>query len=208
MKLIAVLVFALISSISYASQKAITDTGDEVILYDDGTWEFADKSKLKTDSIIINPNEFIKAKDSTFQLKSTITSFAFWINPKIWSFTKSTNNEAAEYEFQLKKGDLWGMSISEGVPMPIESLASIAFENAKAAAPDAKVIKQEYRTVNGTKVLYMEMQGTLQGIRFTYLGYYYSDDSGSTQFLAYTGTNLIDKYKSEINDFLNGFSVQ
>ena len=54
----------------------------------------------------------------------------------------------------------------------------------------------------------MEMKGTLQGIKFMYLGYYYSDDSGSTQFLAYTGSSLVGKYKSEINDFLNGFVVQ
>jgi len=208
MKLVITIFIIIISSISYASQKAITDTGEEIILYDDGTWEYSDKSNQSKNEILTNENTFLKPESSNFLLKSTRTKSAYWIASDKWNFKKATNNAEAEYEFQLKGGDLYGLSISEGVAIPIESLASIALENAKEAAPDAKIIKQEYRIVNGIKVLYMEMKGTLQGIKFMYLGYYYSDDSGSTQFLAYTGSSLVGKYKSEINDFLNGFVVQ
>ena len=73
---------------------------------------------------------------------------------------------------------------------------------------DAKIIKQEYRIVNENKVLFIHMGCTAQGIKFNYLGYYYSDSSGSTQLVTYTAENLVDKYRSEINDFLNGFIVR
>ena len=53
----------------------------------------------------------------------------------------------------------------------------------------------------------MEMEGTLQGTSFTYLGYYYSNETGTTQFITYTGTSLVKKYRSDIEDFLNGFSI-
>jgi hypothetical protein len=49
----------------------------------------------------------------------------------------------------------------------------------------------------------MEMLGTIQGVKFKYLGYYYSDDSGSTQYLTYTGANLVEKYQTDIENFLN-----
>ena len=49
----------------------------------------------------------------------------------------------------------------------------------------------------------MQMDGTIQGIKFSYFGYYYSDKSGSTQLLVYTASNLADKYKIEIENFLN-----
>ena len=204
----SVVIFILISSISYASQKAITDTGEEVILYSDGTWAYSDKSNQLKNDIVTNNETFQKPESSKFLLKSTKNSSAYWINPNKWSFKKATNEAEAEYVFQLKGSDLHGMSLSEGLSIPIESLANIALENAKEAAPDTKIVKQEYRIVNGIKILYMEMEGTIQGIRFMYLGYYYSDDSGSTQFIAYTGSNLVSKYKAEINDFLNGFGVQ
>ena len=36
----------------------------------------------------------------------------------------------------------------------------------------------------------MQMAGTITGMKFTYIGYYYSDASGTTQLVAYTGTSL------------------
>lgn len=90
----------------------------------------------------------------------------------------------------------------------IVALTNVALKNAKSVAPGMKITKREYRVVNGTKVLFMEMQGILQGADFTFRGYYFSNSTGSTQFLTYTGTNLVEKYAQEIQSFLNGFSVQ
>ena len=206
MRLFFTLIFILISSVSFASQKAITDTGEEVILYDDGSWVYSDKTNQIENEILTNTETFQKPESSTFLLKSTINSSAYWINPKKWSFEKGTGS--AEYKFELKGSDLYGMSVSEGMPIPLETFPHIAVENAKEVSPDIKIVKKEYRIVNGNRVLYLELQGKIQGIDFMYLGYYYSDDSGSTQFLVYTGQNLVSKYISEINDFLNGFASQ
>jgi len=204
MKELLVTIFVLLAVTSYASQKAITDTGEEVILKSDGTWEYSDNTHQATKKIEMSKEQFIRPINSSFLLKSSNNKSAFWINPQKWSFKKAKRNEAAEYEFQLKGNDLYGLSITESVEVPIENLTNIALENAKSEAPDAKIIRQEYRIVNGHKVIYLEISGGMQGIKFTYLGYYYSDSSGSTQFVAFTGTNLVDKYRSEINDFLNG----
>ena len=119
-----------------------------------------------------------------------------------------TGDLAIEYTFDFNGRDLYGMVITEQVEIAVEELAKIAFANAKAGAPDAKVVKKEYRMVNGVKVIYMEMTGTIQSIKFKYFGYYYSDSTGSTQFLSYTGANLEKKYSADIQAFLNGFSVQ
>lgn len=54
----------------------------------------------------------------------------------------------------------------------------------------------------------MEMTGTISGVKFIYLGYYYSNYSGATQFIAYTGANLVKKSQTEINNFLNGLVIQ
>ena len=60
------------------------------------------------------------------------------------------------------------MAISEQVEIDVEELVKIAFDNAREAAPDTEVVKKEYRTVNGNKVIYMEMVGTIQSIKFKY----------------------------------------
>jgi hypothetical protein len=208
MKKLLVAILLLVASTSYAGQTAVTDTGEKVILNSDGTWVHADSAPKPAQKIETNKKKFDKPKDSTFLLKSTRNNSAYWINTGKWSFAKTQADAAAEYRFQLKGKDLYGMVITEGIEIPLDSLADIALTNARGVAPDMKMIMQEYRVVNGKKVIYMEMKGTMKGIHFTYHGYYYSNSSGSTQFVAYTATNTVAKYESEMNDLLNGLVTQ
>lgn len=207
-KFMFVALLVLIASFAFAGQKAITDTGEEVILNNDGTWKYVNSSATTGNEIHTNNGEFIKPSSASFLLKSTKNNSAFWVDTEKWSFKKGKSNEDAEYELQLKGHDLYGLIITEAIHVPVESLVDIALENAKDASPEIELIKKEYRVVNGKKVIYMEMGGAMQGMQVAYRGYYYSDDSGSTQYLIYTGANLVDKYTSEINDFLNGLVMQ
>lgn len=207
MKIFYISIILLISSISHAAQQAVTDTGEVVILNDDGTWKYSSEPEKAFVKLTTNKQVFKKPKNSSFQLKSTKNDSVFWLNTKKWAFTKETNNKEAEYEFKLKGEDLYAMAITEAVEIDVNSLTDIALSNAKIAAPDVQVINKEYRVVNNKKVIYMEIKGTIQSIKFTYLGYYYTSPSGSTQLIVYTGTNLVSKYRNEINDMLNGLST-
>ena len=104
----------------------------------------------------------------------------------------------------MKDGDLYGLIITEKVEIPIETLKVIALENAKAAAPNMSIVKEEFRNVNGLKVLLLHMNGTIQGIKFSYYGYYYSNSNGTVQLITYTSQNLLDGFKPKIEDLLNG----
>ena len=135
---------------------------------------------------------FPKNKKSTFLLKSKKFNVGVYLDPKLWSFNTLTDNPEAEYELQLKDGDLYGLIITEKVEIPIETLKVIALENAKAAAPNMSIVKEEFRNVNGLKVLLLHMNGTIQGIKFSYYGYYYSNSNGTVQFITYTSQNLLE----------------
>jgi hypothetical protein len=208
MKTIFAAIFLLWSISVCADQTAITDTGDKIILSSDGTWKYANKPQNAPRAIERNTRRFEAAKDSTFLLKSTRNNSGYLINPAKWSFEKTDAAQAREYRFQLKGKDLYGMAITEGIQIPLENLVEIALSNAQSAAQDAKLIMKEYRVVNGKQIIYMVMDGTLKGIHFTYHGYYYSDSNGSTQLVAYTASNLVQKYKSDMDDFLNGLIIQ
>jgi len=191
-----------------ASQRAVTDEGDIVILNDDGTWAFESPDTVESVEIPTSEKQFTKTADSRFSVKSTKTNSEIWLDTKKWLFEKGATIDDAEYSFRLRGGDLYGQLISEQVELDIVALTDIALENARSVAPGMRIVKREFRVVNGTKVLFMEMQGILQGTGFTFRGYYFSNSTGSTQFLTYTGTNLADKYDQDIQSFLNGFSVQ
>ena len=203
--IITVLFFFLAYSSQGQMTKAVTENGEEVFLYPDGTWIYKNDSTGTNSEIAINPTGFTKSSSSAFLLKSTKANVGVWINPKDWSFEKSTDNEDAEYAFQRKGEDLYGMMITERTQIPIESLMKIAIENARDVAPDVTVIKTEYRTVNGLKVLMMQMNGSIQGVKFAYYGYYYSNANGTVQLLTYTSQNLFTEYMKKMEELLNGF---
>jgi hypothetical protein len=204
MKSIVTSLFVLLSTVCFAQITAITSNGDEVVLYDNGTWKYANKEESQSEVVAENKTLYVKSKDATFPLKSKTVNAVINIDPKKWTFKKGDDGAAAEYQLQMKAGDAYGMLITERIEIPIESLKKIAFDNAKNVAPDIAVVKQEYRTVNGTKVFFMQMNGTIQGIKFSYLGYYYSSTTGTVQFLTYTSQNLLSDYESELMALLNG----
>lgn len=200
------LIFIFAFSVLSAQEKAVTETGEEVVLYADGTWSYlASESEFK--EIPVNSGAFEKSKNASFLLKSSRVNLGFWLDPKKWSFKKAANNGDAEYELQLRDGDLYGMIITEKVEVPLETLKDIAIKNGRAVAPDLKIVKEEYRTVNGAKVLLIQMDGTTQGIKFSYYGYYFSNSNGTIQFVTYTSQNLLDNYVNDCEELLNGFVV-
>jgi len=201
------IILLLLSTAACASTKAVTENGDVVFLYPDGTWAYQNPEAAPNKDIPTNSQSFSKPEQATFKLKSKTNNSAVWVDAESWLFKKATNNVDAEYQFRLKGEDLYGMLITEQIEVSPEVLAELALENAQAFAPDMRITKQEYRTVNGLPLVYMEMQGTMKGINITYLGYYYSNDTGTTQFVSYTGTRLTDKYRSDIDSLLNGFTT-
>jgi hypothetical protein len=86
-------------------------------------------------------------------------------------------------------------------------LEDIVLTNARKASLDARIIKKEYRIVNKTKVLCLEMRATIKGTRFVYLGYYYSNENGTIQLLTYSTEKFFEKERSSLEEFLNGFFV-
>lgn len=194
-----------------AQQKALTESGDEVLLYDDGTWRYSEPQEVEmaVDNIplTVNPKRYTTPKNSDFRIKSKRNDFTLSIDKDLWSFQNSTVNTQAEYQLEMRDGDLYGIMINEAIEIPLEKLRDIAVLNARSAAPDMVLLKQEMRTVNGLEVLFVEFEATLQGIAFHYFNYYTTNASGSTQLLTYTSKNLADKYRKEAEKLLNGLEL-
>src|SRR5690606_4918176 len=191
-----------------AGERAITEDGSVVILNEDGTWVYESQPGAIDAEIPASDLVFARPENANFRFVSKNNRSAVWVDVKRWKVSKQKVNEDADHSFQLKDGDVYAMMLSEEIQIEPKALTDVAIENARSAAPDIRVIKRERRTVNGMPVIYMEMRGTTSGIDIPYCGYYWSDASGSTELLAYTGSSLREKYDQQIQDLLNGFSLQ
>lgn len=200
-------IFACLSCLLHSQINAVTETGDQVVLYKDGRWAYVNAPHDSAREIPVNKTEFRRDTSSTFLVKSNKVNIGVWINPKEWVFSKGAdNNEDSEYSFQKREDDLYALLLTERTPIPLETLKDIALANAKKVAADARITAEEYRTVNGLKILMLKMSATIQGIAISYMGYYYSNANGTVQFLTYTGDNVAQTFSADIEKFLNGLT--
>ena len=207
MKLSATLTLLLLS-FCFSLQAQIygtTDDGLRVQLNENGTWKYLERDTSA--AIAVNPKAFLKPTNAIAVKKSTQNSMSINYNPVKWKVLKNKNNEDAEFEFEHVKGNSYAMVINEKIEIPLENLKKISYDNVIENAPDSKIDKAEYRTVNGLKVLHLEMSGTMEGIKFVYYGYYFSNEKGTTQMVCYTAKSLLKEYQVDFEDFLNGLTA-
>lgn len=205
----------LFGSRAQAQTEAFTAAGDTVILYSDGTWEYANPNKGTAntefpplDSIATNPLVFNKPQVSQNSAKSESGAYEAWYNAKKWQRTPPGKiNAEADMAFVLNKSEGYGVVIFERLEIPLDKLREIAVMNARNAANNVKVVNQEKRTVNGKTILCLEMAGDLDGLKFTYLSYYYSGKQGSLQFITFTTQNMFTALKPDFEELLNGLIV-
>jgi hypothetical protein len=203
---------------------ATRDDGRKVLLYPDGTWRLvlapADASSATPStpqpaaaapsvaaSATTGPS-LSKPASATLYVPAAQGPFGVWIDPEKWKEeNQGPSDSAIKITFDHVKGDGYAMIISERIAVPMASVKDLAVANARKVAPDIQVTLDEKRTVNGKQVECVKMQGTTQGISFTYYSYYYGGPEGTLQVVTYTGTNLFPEFKADFDDFLNGISI-
>jgi hypothetical protein len=200
------LIFSSIFPVTAFSQQPTTatrDDGRKVLLYPDGTWRLlVDASGTQSTPSTSKPT------DAALFVKAAKGPFGVWINQEKWKQDAPADPpDPIKITFSHEKGDAYAMIISERISVPMESLKNLALSNAKEVAPDAHIVFEEKRIVNGKQVMCLQMEGTTQGIAFTYYGYYYGGPEGTLQVLTYTGKNLFAEYKPDLDDFLNGTQI-
>jgi hypothetical protein len=176
-----------------ADVRAKTEDGKDVILHDDGTWtyaEFAKKDKRASERYV--------GKHGTFALSMV---------PGVWKKSEKPSNPVAEAEFTHKEGDAMAMVIAERIAVPPAQLKQTVVQNIRNADPQAKILKEEKKTVNGTDVQFLTLNAKVQGIPFTYMYCLYTGDAGTIQIMTFTGQNLFNEYKQDMEAMLNGFEV-
>jgi len=207
-RLLLLFCFIASSAISNGQIKALTENGKQVLLFDNGTWKYADSSSFTPralNALTTNSEPFVKSPAATFLVKSNTFNVGVNIDPENWTFeTRKPNERNPEYRFSPKNAEGYAMMITERMSIPLETLRTIALSNAQKAAADAKETSAEYRTVNKKRVLCLQFSGTIQGMKFKYLGYYYSNNKGTIQLLTFTTEQFFDDLQKDFETFLNG----
>ena len=196
-------------SLSCISQEtAVTKDGKKVLLYENGTWKYiqdVEGVKMPDSSL----KKFSRPAASKTLLASKRTDHAIWYDATKWALSDMKVSDVNEYLFKLKNEDAYCMTVVEKIEIPIDNFKNIVLKSLEMKGLESvEVLDEDFRMVNGQRVLQLQFTGSLQGMRFTYMGYYFSNESGTSQILCYTSANLFKQYKAQFENMLNGFTVQ
>ena len=126
-------------------------------------------------------------------------------DPMKWKLTPP--DQGGRFMFTHSSGSGYAMVIAERLEISMDSLPDVALANAKTADPNARILFQEKRKVQGIEVWFLRFEAELKGIPFVYLGYFYSGKTGTVQMFAFTGKNLLAEFEKDFMEFLDGLSV-
>jgi hypothetical protein len=102
-------------------------------------------------------------------------------------------------------GDAHLKVIAERLEIDPTQLSDVALSNAKSASPDVKIVSEAWRTVNGLRTLVLRLDGTANGVRFSFYNQMYSDGAGTVHLAGWTGANLFDEYRRDFLELFAGF---
>ncbi len=221
MKLLFILLFVFLSFISFGQKseigKAITTEGRRIFLYDDGTWKYELEPTPVTRGTIIPDtaeNLFNKPVGGQYQKSpynkkvwlSNRTHFSVWYNSKKWRMNLLHNIPPVEVSFHFI--DNVCTILTERVDVDMETWIYETKLFRKQNSPSMKIMKEEWRTVNGLSVYFMQWQtgdnrSNLQC--YTYFG------KGSTELVQMTVSapvSVVYDSEEEIFRLLNGLVLE
>ncbi|MEO1624875.1 MAG: hypothetical protein AAFV25_06940 [Bacteroidota bacterium] len=199
-----------------AQTRAVTEKGDTIYVYNDGTWSYDELSLENSHELgflgkdidldtISTP--FLVSPTANKEIKSDLGFYSVKYDSKIWKrMPPGAFNEEAEMALKGSKTEIYFISIAEEIEVGTENLLKIALNNVREnTGGEVEVLKSEIRTVNGTELAHTVFKLKASGLNLIFAAYYFSNASGTVQLTAWTGSNLYDRYKDKMEELLNGF---
>ena len=170
-----------------------------------------DKSQVESKAVTSNSTDVVtlsKPQSAKFKIESKVNSSVVYLDDSNWKVEKvQKENANSEYNFTLDNTAVSGRLVTEKVALNSKILTKAALFNMRKIDPNAKVVKQEKRNINGNDVIYMEMLSSAKGLDFKLFGVYHSNEAGSTQLVVFTLKDLVEDYNEQIQGLLAGFDV-
>jgi hypothetical protein len=216
-KIVFNFIFILFTSFSLSANEgvdAITEDGQGVVLYSNGTWAFKlepilpqiKKNKkvkiLPTPTPVknkkVNPKSILKGKHNAYKIVYDNT---------LWKKTSSANDDA-EIQLEHKAGNGFAMVIFDRSPISLEDLKKQVLTTMRSVASKVEIISEEKKRIKGHQIMLLKINSTIEDTPFSYFNYYASGKWGTIQFVTYTASALMADYEADFTTLLDGLVIK
>lgn len=149
----------------------------------------------------------LRASDATTLLAIRRGGFRFWYSAAKWRPEPETTD--GRTQLKLVGHDAFVVVIADGTPLPLAQLRTVALENARVSDANARIVREERRTISGREALFLEIEATLRegNTPATYLGYYFGDPRGNIQVIGAVARADLPRYRGLVIEALNGLDL-
>jgi hypothetical protein len=201
-------------AVSFAQQRAVTDSGRIVMLNDNGTWQYeetvsaSDIAEVGADTVVdASYKKYFRPAASKAILKSERNKSAIWYNTQVWRKNSSAFSEASEFSMTTVKGDGYCTIVTEALQLTYAIMKEAVVKNAQNLSTDFTITSEEFRNVNGKRVMCLTAKASNKGMKFSFMYYIYTGSTGTTQLICYTSDNIFNQRKKDFEDLMNGFVI-
>ena len=198
-----------------AQTLAITEYGDSIYVFNDGTWSFSPTEPMMIEELGFlekeltfkkNDAKFSVPDSSTEVLESGLGFFTWAYNREEWMRMRPEElNPLAEFAFKHKEKDIYAMAISEEVSMDVETIVKVALDGMETnTGSEVDIRRLEFREVNGKEMAMGRFLLDFGGMNLVFENYYLTCEEGTVQVLTWTAANIFPKYENLMQDMLNG----
>ena len=209
----------LVAGSSFAQLRAVTERGDTIYVYDNGTWSFyADGAAsnlgegLFSEQLDIARNDVVRTgrlKDGE-RLTSRFGFYELAYDPEVWRrVPPGTLNAEAEHALVGDNNGMFMIAIAEEGEIGTENLVKVARQHMRAVAEQPiELLELDYRTVNGVPVAYASHRVRISGMDIVWMAIYHSGPAGSLQVATWTTENLYAKKKDRMQTLLDNVFIR
>ncbi len=150
-------------------------------------------------------DQYRKSSTTDLLIKSKKgVKIGLWIDSSIWKLMDRFFNKDFEFTFTAKKGEIYAAFAAETSQMPLELLKTQTHLANLDLDPKAQILEEEYRWVNGLKVLFVKRQVTIKSITFIFMDYYFSSKQGTVKVVTFSSKTLMEKHQLFCEKMMNG----
>jgi hypothetical protein len=197
---VAFVFLTLAMAAAYAGDETIELKGREIVLHENGTWEYLD---LGPSSAAL---EITLERDPSIvgSYKSRNGKYQVFLNSDVWEATTGINKKA-DLQFVNKDETGYGVVIFDGLSIPLESMEQVLIGNANNVDPNARIEDIRKCLVNGTGGELVTYLVSSKGMDFTFYSFIATKETGSVQVTFYTLSSYFEKLKPVFQEAISGF---
>ncbi len=149
---------------------------------------------------------YTKAPTSKVRVKTSVDKFTLWVDETKWKQEES--DTPGMLTFVHVNSDVGTAVLTDRLGSRPELMRDLALEAFKRGDPNARVISEEKRIVNGRQVLAFEISAKVEGVPTKIFGYSHGGSSGNVEVLGMIPEALLTKNNIEdVTEFLNGLEM-